>query len=163
VVHDELTCDATKDCSAELHNYLSDKIWKDDIVNEIQNPSKNGKDDGEYACINLCLTIEMHEEIDDEYQLLVDDRGARKIAIAEDISCIGSIGVMRKAIRKGHWSCYDEITSAIITLEKAVNETSFRLPIEKLKEELTKAMQLKNIIKTTVQEELEEKTYYRGM
>lgn len=156
-VYDEVSRNINKDCAIILESYLSTKIWKDEIVEEIKNPSKNGKDDGEYACINLWLTIETHEEIEDAYQLLVDDRGAKKLALNEEISCIGSIGIMRMAIRKGLWNSHREITSAMDHLENEVENSNFRLPINKLREELVKAMEIKGIKEEVAQ------SHNRGM
>lgn len=132
-----------------LLSYLSDKIWKDTIVNEIINPSFNS-DKGEYDCINLCLTIENHEEIEDDYKLLIDDKMGRKIAQENDISVIGSIGVLRASIRKGILNNYDEINEIIQNLSNEIDNNNLRIPKELMVKELTQAMKIKNIEKETV-------------
>ena len=132
-----------------LLNYLSDKVWKYNIINEIINPKFNS-DKGEYDCINLCLTIENHEEIKDDYKLLIDDKMGRKIAQKNDISVIGSIGVLRASIRKGILNNYNEINKIIQNLSNEIDNNNLRIPKELMIKELTQAMKIKNIEKDTV-------------
>ena len=122
----------------------SDKIWTEEILPEVKNPNPNG-DQGEYDCINLCLTIESREEIQDDYKLLMDDKIGRKIAEQNDISVISSIGVLRASIRKGILKDYNEITSIINKLSYEINHNNLRIPENLLVAELTQAMERKNI------------------
>jgi predicted nucleic acid-binding protein len=128
-----------------LEKYLKDKVWIGEIIAKIQNP-KYPRNQGEYDCINLCYTLEMNENILDDFQILIDDREGKKLAEMEDIPCIGTITLLRKAIHKGIWRDYEDIQKAIEIIEKSVNsKNGLRIPVKLLRENLNNAIKDKKI------------------
>lgn len=144
----EATEKETKD-SQILSDYLSSKVWTENIVEKVKNPSAP-KDQGEIDCINLCFTIEMDDTIHDEFQVLIDDKIGKQLAQSYDIACIGTITLLRKAIHKGFWADYDDIQKSITIIEESVlKRDGLRVPLKLLRNTLEDAMQDKNITKLT--------------